>query len=60
MYIHNDDTQNYPFYRLKLVVETLGRPFFLKAKDKKDINLFQYFKLYNIDHKHNHKQTNII
>ena len=22
MYIPNDDTQNYPFYRLKLVVET--------------------------------------
>ena len=22
MYIHNDDTQNYPFCRLQLVVET--------------------------------------
>ena len=22
MYIHNDDTQNYPFFRLQLVVET--------------------------------------
>ena len=24
MYIPNDDTQNYPFFRLKLVVETFG------------------------------------
>ena len=26
MYILNDDTQNYPFFRLKLVVETLNDP----------------------------------
>ena len=24
MYLLNDDTQNYPFYRLQLVVETIG------------------------------------
>ncbi len=24
MYISNDDTQNYPFYSLELVVETFG------------------------------------
>ena len=24
MYISNDDTQNYPFFRLQLVVETFG------------------------------------
>ena len=26
MYISNDDTQNYAFYRLKLVVETFEHP----------------------------------
>ena len=27
MYISNDDTQNYPFYRLKLVVESFETEF---------------------------------
>ena len=28
MYIPNDDTQNYPLYRLQLVVEMFGHPKF--------------------------------
>ena len=31
MYIPNDDTQNYPFCKLQLVVEISGHPTFNKA-----------------------------
>ena len=38
MYIHNDDTQNYPFSRLQLVVDT-------HLSDETNQNLIKFSKL---------------